>query len=319
VNDSTLSLRSLRLTFAAVVFAGLLAGCSGGAAPSDSGVDTVNNAAPVQQAAPAEQGTSTAGVLPTDESGAPIVALVNGEGITLLNFQRELARRQQEASFSNPDALEESVLTTMIEQQVIEQAAAAQQIIVTDAELEAETQSNIALAGSEDRWQTWLTTNLFTPEEFQNSLRSSLVTGRLRDSVTQNLADTVEQVHARHILVATEVEANAVMSRLQGGEDFGALASSLSNDISTRDQGGDLGWFSEGELLEPVLAQVAFSLEPGAVAGPIGTRLGYHVLQLLEKAERPVTPEMQANLAQLQFENWLQAQLSSATIERYLQ
>jgi parvulin-like peptidyl-prolyl isomerase len=145
-----------------------------------------------------------------------------------------------------------------------------------------------------------------------------LIAGAMRDQITQQLPANVPQVHARHILVDTEAEAINVLNRLQTGEDFAALAASLSQDVTTRETGGDLGWFVEGELLEPLLTQVAFSLNSGEIGGPVATRLGYHIIQTLERAEGPVSPDKQALLAQIHFENWLRGLTFNAVIERYL-
>jgi parvulin-like peptidyl-prolyl isomerase len=256
--------------------------------------------------------------LPVNEAGVTLVAKVNGAEITLPEFEQAVARQQAEVEAADPAALQASVLDALIEQALIEQAASQQQINVTDEEIQAELQAMVQESGSESAWQQWLEQNHFTQEEFAENLRQSIVTQRLRDLVTQNVTGSLPHVHARHILVATEAEANDILARLQAGEEFAVLATTYSRDVTTRDSGGDLGWFTQEELLEPALAQVAFSLEIGQIAGPVPTRLGYHILQTLEKAERPVPAEKQADLAQVVFQNWLQTMFDSATIERYL-
>jgi parvulin-like peptidyl-prolyl isomerase len=255
---------------------------------------------------------------PTDESGNVLVARVNGDGITQSEFERALVRAQQEMQAADPTALEKVVLDSLIEQRLIEQSASDQNIVVSADAIESEFQFNREIAASDAVWQQWLTENQYTEEEFRATIHAMLIAGAMRDQVTQQLPENVPQVHARHILVETEAEASAVMTRLGSGEDFVALAASLSKDVTTREQGGDLGWFVEGELLEPLLTQVAFNLNAGEIGGPVATRLGYHVVQTLERAERPVTPEKQALLAQIHFENWLRGLTFNAVIERYL-
>ena len=75
--------------------------------------------------------------------------------------------------------------------------------------------------------------------------------------------------------------------------------------------------FAQGELLEPYLAEIAFSLQAGQVAGPIATPLGYHVVQVVERADQPVPEEKRPLVAQGQFELWLDGLRSAATIEIY--
>lgn len=291
------------------VLALLIASCGGASVPS---AQSENPTAIPTNAAPA-----ATVALPANAAGVTLVARVNGTEITLPEFERAFARREQEVAAADLAALQASVLDTLIEQALIEQGAASQGIAVSDEALETDVQSYRTQAGSDEVWQQWLADNLYTEEEFRRELRAALVTGLMRDSLTANLAGEVTQVHARHILVSTEAEANALLTRLAAGEDFGVLAA-LSNDVTTRDSGGDLGWFTQEELLEPVLASVAFSLEPGQSAGPIATRLGYHIIQTLEREARSIEPDKQAALAQAQFESWVQSLYTGAQIERYL-
>ena len=295
-----------------LIFMFLAASCSvGGNNTSPPTAETVN----VELAAQSNPPPPTAVV---NAQGVPIVARVNGVEITREQLDKALARSQQEMFASDSAALQASVLDTLIEEELIVQEAAKEQIVVTDEQVEAELQSLKTQAGSDAVWQQWLSENQYTEAEFRASLRPSLLTGLLRDQVTQNIPENVLQVHARHILVDTEAQAKEILTRLQNGEDFVVLAASLSKDVTTRDQGGDLGWFADGELLEPALSQVAFTLEPGQIGGPVATRLGYHVIQTLERAELPVAPEKRPMLAQITFEKWLQGLAYNAIIERYL-
>lgn len=260
-----------------------------------------------------------AAALPTNDEGVSIVARVNETDITLPEFQRTLARyEQQQPAVTDAAALQASVLDTMIEQVLIEQAAAAQDITVTDEELDTEIQSNVALAGSDQAWQDWLAVNQYTEAEFRETLRDTLITSKVLQSLTGDLTAPVPQVHARHILVETEAQASEVLRRLNNGEDFSALAAEYSLDETTARQGGDLGWFTEDELLTPSLGRVAFSLQPNMVAGPIQTLLGYHIIQTLELADRPIPEERMPEVMQARFERWVESLVNAATIERYL-
>lgn len=272
----------------------------------------------VEAEAPPALPTAAPTGVPVSGTGEQLAARVNGAEITLAAFEQALARRQIELNAADPFALRDDVLAQLIEQKIIEQGAAAQQITVTDEEVQAELQSNIELAGSETAWTEWLAINQYTPEEFARTLRDTLITNRVRDNLTADLNGDVRQVHARHILVRTEIEASNALTRLTNGEDFATLAGELSSDETTRTQGGDLGWFTQEELLVPELAQAAFTLQPGQIGGPVGTELGYHVIQTLEFADRAVDPERRVFIAQARFENWLRPLLENAAIERYI-
>ncbi len=97
-----------------------------------------------------------------------------------------------------------------------------------------------------------------------------------------------EEVHARHILLANEAQADDVIKQLHGGADFPTLAKKLSTDKETAAQnGGDLGWFKKGDML-PEFSDQAFSMKKGEIsAKPVHTRYGWHVIQVLDTRVSP--------------------------------
>ncbi|HEX2907556.1 MAG TPA: peptidylprolyl isomerase [Phototrophicaceae bacterium] len=256
--------------------------------------------------------------LPVNPEGVALVAKVNDIEITLPDYLRALARRQVEVLAADPATLEADVLEQLIDQALLEQGATAQEIVVTDDEVQAELQINLELAGSEAVWNEWLTINNFTPEEFLETLRATLLTNKVRDWLTADLSGDLPQVHARHILVQTEADALNVAARLKAGEDFGVIAQQVSLDETTRGLGGDLGWFAHDELLAPELETLAFSLQPGQIGGPVSSVLGYHLVQTLESGARPVDPQRRVYISQNRFENWLDQLRQTAIIERYI-
>ncbi|GAG68398.1 unnamed protein product, partial [marine sediment metagenome] len=93
-----------------------------------------------------------------------------------------------------------------------------------------------------------------------------------------------EQVHARHILVETEEEANNLLLQLKEGlTDFAELAKEKSIGPSAP-SGGDLGFFARGQMVKE-FEDAAFSLEPGKISGVVQTQFGYHIIKCEEKKE----------------------------------
>ncbi len=88
------------------------------------------------------------------------------------------------------------------------------------------------------------------------------------------------QIRCAHILVAKESEATAVLERLKKGESFAKVAEDKSIDGSRR-RGGDLGFFSKGQMVKP-FETAAFALEKGQVSGIVKTQFGYHIIKRLE-------------------------------------
>ena len=94
-----------------------------------------------------------------------------------------------------------------------------------------------------------------------------------------------QEVHARHVLVATEAEAKEVAERLKKGEDFAAIAKEKSKD--TNAEGGDLGFFARGQMLKP-FEDAAFALDVGQISEPVQTQFGWHIIKVEEKRDQPL-------------------------------
>jgi peptidyl-prolyl cis-trans isomerase D len=110
-----------------------------------------------------------------------------------------------------------------------------------------------------------------------------------------------EQVRARHILfklaqqagaeeeARARAEAEAALHRIQAGEDFAAVASQISQDPASAQQGGDLGFFKRGEMVK-AFEDTAFGLTPGTVSEPVRTDFGYHLIKVEEVQEAGYRP-----------------------------
>jgi peptidyl-prolyl cis-trans isomerase D len=117
----------------------------------------------------------------------------------------------------------------------------------------------------------------------------------LRGYYEQHKNDYVqqEQRRASHILIsvtdpqdAVAVEdargrAEAVLKRVQKGEDFVAVAKEVSEDPGTKSQGGDLGYFVRGDMV-PAFEEAAFKLAAGETSGLVQSEFGFHVIRMNE-------------------------------------
>jgi peptidyl-prolyl cis-trans isomerase C len=95
------------------------------------------------------------------------------------------------------------------------------------------------------------------------------------------------EIHARHILVATEEEAKAALKRLMGGDEFATIAKEVSKDPGA--EGGDLGWFTKDRMV-PEFADAAFKLEVGQVSDPVKSPFGWHIIEILDKRQKTFPP-----------------------------
>lgn len=162
--------------------------------------------------------------------------------------------------------------------------------------------------------------NLDTYNISERTVRSVYEAGlyreKLLEEVTKDVAPSEEQVWARHILVETEEEANAIYERLQDGEDFAQLAQELSKDTGSGAAGGDLGWFGRGAMVAP-FEDAAFSLEVGEIGEPIQSDFGYHVIQALGHQDNPLNGTQLEQKKETVFTDWLTAAREDAEITTY--
>ncbi|MBF0554441.1 MAG: peptidylprolyl isomerase [Nitrospirae bacterium] len=90
-----------------------------------------------------------------------------------------------------------------------------------------------------------------------------------------------EQIKASHILVKTEAEAQAAAEKIKKGTDFATVAKEVSIDKMTADKGGDLGFFSKGQM-QPSFDDAVFKLKTGEVSAPVKTTFGYHIIKVID-------------------------------------
>lgn len=229
-----------------------------------------------------------------------VVARVSNESIT----HRELTTAlEQTPGLSRSEALD-----LLIERRLVLVWAAEENISIEDKELEqveASIRRRNNLSG--DEFEKILLSRGENVELFRANLREQLTINkalgialseqtRLTDGELQELylktypRKTVFEVS--HILLSVAREAPAekdasvkstaeqILSDILGGASFDNMASRYSQDGSSANKGGRLGTFNEGELLLE-LEQLAKTLEPGQVGGPVRTSAGYHILLLV--------------------------------------
>ncbi|MCR4406386.1 MAG: peptidylprolyl isomerase [Anaerolineae bacterium] len=271
-------------------------------------------------------------VIPTSSPppGEPLAAIVNGQPIFLADYQQLLAEYEAALVGRGFDLDTEEgkqmlaqasrqVLDVMIEQTLIEQAAEREKVTVTDAELDAIIQRDIEEGGGAEKFAAWLQANGWTEKDYRQRLRSQLLTSKMIERVTADVPTMAEQVHARHILLASEAEAQNVLNQLLAGADFVALAQQYSQDEATKANGGDLGFFPRGILLAPEVEEAAFSLQPGQLSGIVQSQFGYHIVQVLERVtDRPLSEDALGALRDKAFRQWVDELWAAATIERYV-
>jgi peptidyl-prolyl cis-trans isomerase C len=248
---------------------------------------------------------------PNTEPGVPLAAIVNDQGITLDEYQSELKLAQAASETGLISFNEEDVLQNLIDEMLLEQGA-AQAGYTPDEML---VQARIEQLGIDDQaLQDWLTQNGYTQDYFERKFPRSIAAAWMRDQIISSVAKTAEQVKARQILLFNETEAETVYAQLQSGTDFATLATQYDPESL-----GDLGWFPRGYLTVPELDNPVFSLQPGTYTEIIKSELGYHIVQVIERAsQRTLSPGALKTIQTQAVEDWLIEHRSQSDIQIFL-
>ncbi len=149
---------------------------------------------------------------------------------------------------------------------------------------------------------------------YREIIQTSLLREKVQEAIGAEAPTEAEQARARHILVETEEEAQQVVGRLEAGEDFGELAQELSLDTFSGAEGGDLGFVTRGRFVEPV-DEAVFSLPIGEISTPIQSDFGWHIVEVLEKEVRELSPADYSRSQTLAYQDWLTEARAAADIQ----
>ena len=246
---------------------------------------------------------------PADTAADPVIAIVDGTAIRrseMLAMQRQLPAQYQQMPI---EMIFPVLLERMIDSKLI--AVAGRQ---GGLQNEPEVKSRVASFEERVVQEVYLTRRI--------AQRADEATLRKRYDEFVKANPPKEEIHARHILVATESEANAVGDALRKGADFQKLAGEKTIDPSGKTTGGDLGFFGKDEMV-PEFSAAAFALKDGEVsAKPVKTQFGWHVIMVVER--RTIAPsfeemreQMTSELSQEIVNDEIQRLRKDAKIERF--
>jgi foldase protein PrsA len=223
------------------------------------------------------------------------VASVNGQNITRADYDAKLEAGPQG----------KAVLTQLVQGALIDQYAKDNHTDVSDADVDKKIDEYKSKYPAGQFDQILKSQNL-TIDDVKKIVRQQLTVQKAVDAnikvsdadikayLDKNHAtlDTPEQVQAKHILVADLATANKVEADLKGGANFADEAKKYSTDPSSKDKGGDLGFFGKGQMV-PSFQAAAFSQPIGVVGPPVKSPFGYHVIVV--EAKKPKTVATLAN------------------------
>jgi peptidyl-prolyl cis-trans isomerase C len=251
----------------------------------------------------------TATPLPPTATPPPSAAIVNGEYITIVEFQAELARYKSAQTalgktVSDEDA-NKAVLEDLIAQFLLSQAAREANFNLTEADLK----SRMDALGGAEVLAAWESAHGYDQASFQTSLKRSVEAAWMRDKIIADVPTIMEQIHVRQILTYNEEAARARLEELKTGADFDVIAA-FYDPIAL----GELGWVPRGYLLDAKADEAVFALKAGEYSDVIATEAGFHIFKALERGEHPLTPDALLTVQELAVKNWLADKRANSNI-----
>lgn len=225
------------------------------------------------QTSPAPNSAQPNGQPPGSPAGDPVVATVNGQPIHLSDVRQAAEGLPANVRALPPEMLYPKLIDSIVSEKALADAARKQGLQNDPA-----VQQQIKAA---------------TDQVLDNAYLQKVVAPQVTDAALHAKYDAeyagkpgTEEVHARHILVPTEAEAKDIISQLDKGADFSALAKKYSKDPGSAD-GGDLGFFKKDDMV-PAFSEAAFALKDGQYTKtPVHTQFGWHVIQVLDHRQAP--------------------------------
>ncbi len=216
---------------------------------------------------------------PATAQDDPVIAKVNGTEIR----QSDLAAAEEDIGSNLPptmqgDAKRDYLITYVTDMLILAKAAEAKKL--GDS---ADFKRKVAIARNKLLMEALLT----------DVMKTAVTDAEMRKVYAEatKAMGGEKEVRARHVLVEKEDEAKAILADLKKGGDFAAIAKEKSKDPGSKENGGDLGYFSKDQMV-PEFAEAAFKLDKDQLSDPVKTQFGWHVIKVEDKRNRPV-PEFE--------------------------
>jgi peptidyl-prolyl cis-trans isomerase C len=252
-----------------------------------------------------------------------VIARVNGETITKSDFEKAVEALESRAGGPVPpeqrDRIFRDVLEQLVGYKLLSQEAAARKVTVSETEVDAQIAQIKGQFPSADVFTKMLAERKISLDQVRTDTRRDMVVAKMleaevepksavkpeqiSDFYTKNPDQFTqgERVRASHILISAPRDADAaakaqarsraeqVLQDVKAGKDFAGLAKQHSQDPGSAAQGGDLGYFTQGQMVGP-FNDAAFSLKPGTTSDLVETDFGFHIIRVVDKQAGRTVP-----------------------------
>jgi peptidyl-prolyl cis-trans isomerase C len=278
---------------------------------------------PAAQAPPPPAPAPAAAAKPVPAQLPDVLARVNGEAIAKADLEAQIQGLEARAGSPMPadrrDEIVRRLLDDLIGYRLLVQESKARNIAVPDADIEARVGEIRKQFPTEAEFSQTLAERKMTVEQLRTDMREDLAINKLLETEVESKATATteqvdafyknnpdqfqqgERVKASHILIgvpegadaaakaAARTKAEQILAEVKKGGDFAALAKEHSTDTGSAVNGGDLGFFSPGQMVGP-FNDAAFSLAAGATSDLVETQFGFHIIRVIDKQAQRTVP-----------------------------
>ncbi len=308
-------------------------------------------------------GCNAADPVANKPSGAEKVATFEGGEVTQGEVQEQLELLSQQSGGGEIEPgspqYEQAVAQIMpqlVQTEIVNAYVEENDIEVTDQEVDEElafAKEQAAISAQEqgldvpedEAFDLLLEQSGLTEEDLRSDIRELILPGqKVQERVVEDAQPSDEEVRnfyeenreaqyttppqrcAQHILFGPDQEeqANETLQELEDGANFAELATELSQDTGSAENGGELGCIGEGETV-PNFEEALFDAEEGETVGPVETQFGYHIIKVnevneesvqpLEEVEGEIREQLTAQAESEQFSEWLAEQEEKRNVE----
>ncbi len=216
-----------------------------------------------------------------------IVATVDGEPVYLSEILLQIQQLPQQYQQAPMEQIYPPMLDRVIDSRLIAKAAR-----------EAGIQDRAEVKARVEQAESGIISEVYMTDIVKDAVDEDALRKRYEETIKGD-ADAGEEVKARHILVANEDDAKAIIEELKKGADFAKLAAEKSTGPSGS-SGGDLGYFT-ADAMVPEFSEAAFAMKVGEFTeAPVQTQFGWHVIKVEDRraVQPPSFEQVQPQLAQ---------------------
>lgn len=243
----------------------------------------------------------------------------------------ELWNQEVKDGVKYKDEMKKAILQQMIQEQVIYQEAKKKKLEAKTEEVDKQFKQLKESISKDKEYEKFLKDNNIDDEFLKSQLSKDISIQNYKTNFDKNTKISEEEmkkyyeenknnyiddeVKASHILISTldpktnkpvseakkkeaKKKAEEVLEKAKSGEDFAKLAKEYSDDKGSAENGGDLGFFSRGEMV-PEFEKAAFSMDKDEISDLVESQFGYHIIKVTDKKYKEYTfDEVKNNIKQ---------------------